>query len=58
MAAARRTVLCDAQTSGGLLIALAADQVDSLLQALMRQGAGGWQVGELSAGEPGLITVG
>ncbi len=29
-----RTVLCDAQTSGGLLIALSADRTDRLIQAL------------------------
>ncbi len=29
-----RTVLCDAQTSGGLLIALSADRADRLIQAL------------------------
>ena len=55
--AARRTLLCDAQTSGGLLMAIPAEQVAPLLAALERQGAGGWQVGELIAGEPGLITV-
>ncbi|TME75335.1 MAG: selenide, water dikinase SelD, partial [Chloroflexi bacterium] len=54
---ARRTLLADAQTSGGLLIAVPAEQVDRLLEALTRQGAAGWQVGELVAGEPGVITV-
>ena len=55
--AARRTLLCDAQTSGGLLMAIPAEQVAPLLAALERQGASGWQLGELIAGEPGLITV-
>lgn len=34
-----RTILCDAQTSGGLLIAVAADAVDALVEALKREGA-------------------
>jgi selenide, water dikinase len=53
----RRTLLCDAQTSGGLLIALPAGQVDTLLDALERHGAAGWQVGDLIAGDAGIITV-
>ncbi len=32
-----RTILCDAQTSGGLLIAVAPDAVDALVQALERE---------------------
>jgi len=57
LSAARRTLLCDAQTSGGLLIAVPAEQVDPLLQALGRSGAAGWTIGELATGEPGIITV-
>ena len=57
LSAAGRTLLCDAQTSGGLLIALPAEQVDPLLEALGRRGAAGWTVGELSTGEPGVVTV-
>jgi len=54
---ARRTLLCDAQTSGGLLIAVPAEQLQPLLEALERRGAAGWPVAELSAGEPGAIDV-
>jgi selenide, water dikinase len=55
---ARRTVLSDAQTSGGLLIAISPDQVSSLLQALRQRGVDGAEIGELSAGKPGSIEVG
>jgi selenide,water dikinase len=55
--AARQTVLCDAQTSGGLLIAVPDQQSGRLLDALQRQGAAGWVIGELIPGEAGAITV-
>jgi selenide,water dikinase len=45
---ARRRLVCDATTSGGLLVAVAADQVDRLP---------GVVVGELVEGEPGRIVV-
>jgi selenide, water dikinase len=54
---ARRILLCDAQTSGGLLIAVAAGQVDALLSALAAQGTRGYPVGELETGDAGRITV-
>jgi selenide,water dikinase len=53
----RRILLCDAQTSGGLLIAVPAGQTDALLSELDAQGAGGWLVGELLPGEAGLIAI-
>jgi selenide, water dikinase len=54
---ARRTVLSDAQTSGGLLIAISPEQVPSLLQALRQRGVDGAEIGELTAGKPGSIEV-
>ncbi|MEA2371520.1 MAG: selenide, water dikinase [Solirubrobacteraceae bacterium] len=45
---ARRRLVCDATTSGGLLVAVAADRVD---------GIPGVVVGELVEGEPGRIVV-
>ena len=55
---ARRTLLCDAQTSGGLLIALPAAAVPGLLTELGRRGERGFAVGALTEGQPGLITIG
>jgi len=55
---ARRTVLSDAQTSGGLLIAIPPARAPQLLEALRRRGVEGSQIGELTAGEPGVIEVG
>jgi selenide, water dikinase len=56
--AARRTVLSDAQTSGGLLIAVPAGEAPRLLQALESRGVSGHRVGELVGGESGQIEVG
>jgi selenide, water dikinase len=55
--AARRIVLSDAQTSGGLLIAIGAEKADRLLDALKQRGVAGHIIGELTAGVPGEITV-
>jgi selenide, water dikinase len=53
-----RTLLCDAQTSGGLLIAVAADRVAALLAALQRERTpAAAPIGRLVAGVPGTITV-
>jgi selenide, water dikinase len=53
-----RVALADAQTSGGLLIALSAERTDELVAAL---GAAGTHsaavIGELVAGEPGTLRV-
>ena len=54
---ARQTLLCDAQTSGGLLIALPGKDVELLLGALTARGVAGAVVGELTEGEPGSIVV-
>jgi len=45
---ARRRLVCDAMTSGGLLAAVAAERAASV---------DGWVVGRLTAGAPGTITV-
>jgi selenide,water dikinase len=53
-----RTVLADAQTSGGLLIAVGPAQVDELIGRL--EGArtlAAAQIGTLSVGDPGRIVV-
>jgi selenide, water dikinase len=55
--AARQTLLCDAQTSGGLLIATSGTDAERLLEALRSRGVPGFVVGELVGGEPGAIVV-
>jgi len=55
--AARQTLLCDAQTSGGLLLAVAAGELDRLLGSLENKKVSGAVVGELIEGEAGSILV-
>ena len=57
LAAARQTVLCDAQTSGGLLIAVPAREANRLLEALQARRVAGVVVGELTEGDAGAIVV-
>jgi selenide,water dikinase len=52
-----QTVLSDAQTSGGLLIAVPPGAVEALSEALRQRGVVAAQVGELQAGEPGMIDL-
>lgn len=53
-----RVLLHDAQTSGGLLIAVAADRVDDLLDALRRERTpAAARIGRIRAGTPGGIAV-
>jgi selenide,water dikinase len=54
---ARRTLLADAQTSGGLLAAIPPDQRERALGALSAAGAGADLIGELTSGTPGQIEV-
>ncbi|MBI3204033.1 MAG: selenide, water dikinase SelD [Myxococcales bacterium] len=54
IAAALLTVLADAQTSGGLLLCLPADQADA---AAAEIGDGACVVGELVAGQAGRVTL-
>jgi selenide,water dikinase len=53
----RRTILCDAQTSGGLLIAVPPASLAPLLAALASEGEEAAVIGELVVAEPGAITV-
>lgn len=50
-------VLCDPQTSGGLLIAVAADKADALVTALESRGVMHATVGHARAGVPGRVRV-
>ena len=51
-------VLCDAQTSGGLLAAVAADQADAVLDALNSAGvANATIIGMIESGTPSRIHV-
>ena len=48
----RGALLHDPQTAGGLLAAVAADQVDHLLDALLRAGHAAALIGHMSEGAP------
>lgn len=53
-----RTLLCDAQTSGGLLIALPADRAGQLITALHREGTlAAARIGAIVPGAAGAIEV-
>ncbi len=53
-----RILLADAQTSGGLLIALPAERLDALLSRLREAGTPAADtIGEIIAGPPGHLTV-
>jgi selenide,water dikinase len=53
-----RMLLCDAQTSGGLLISTPRERADQLLNELARIGtAAAARIGEVTTGEPGTIQV-
>lgn len=53
-----KVLLCDAQTSGGLLIAVAPEKTRSLLAALKDHGvAGAAIIGEMVDGPPGIVNV-
>ncbi|HEX7058108.1 MAG TPA: selenide, water dikinase SelD [Bacilli bacterium] len=52
-----RFILCDAVTSGGLLLSVANDQADALRQALRAAGVEAWEIGEAVAEHPGKIVV-
>ena len=53
----RVLALFDPQTSGGLLIAVAADKHASLMAGLELRGVGAWTVGEVIAGPPGTVVL-
>jgi selenide,water dikinase len=56
MPEAIQTLLCDAQTSGGLLLAVSAAEEAALRRELARRGVTGWTVGEIVAGA-GTVEV-
>lgn len=53
-----RMLLCDAQTSGGLLISVAKEKLDALLNAMQKRGVR-WAavVGEITGDEIGTVSV-
>jgi selenide,water dikinase len=54
---ATRTLLCDAQTSGGLLMAVAEDAADRMLTELTSRGVSAAVIGHVTAGSVGSIEV-
>lgn len=52
-----RTLLADAQTSGGLLVAVPAERLEDLLTALRGKAPLAAVIGEVTEGRPGAITV-
>lgn len=54
---ASRLVLCDPQTSGGLLMAVPAERADALLAALAERGEHGAVIGHAVEGVPGRVRV-
>jgi len=50
-------LLADPQTSGGLLICVAADKLAALQSALTAVSAGAWQIGFVSDAHPGLLQI-
>jgi selenide,water dikinase len=53
----RVQLLYDPQTSGGLLIAVAAEHVGELQRLLQGHGAGGWLIGTVAAGDGAPIQL-
>jgi selenide, water dikinase len=54
---ARWRVLCDPQTSGGMLIAVAQTRLETLLEALATRGVEPAVIGRAVAGSPGRVSV-
>ena len=52
-----RLILCDAQTSGGLLISMAADRVPALPEELRERDTLGAVVGDVTDGGPGGVAL-
>lgn len=52
-----RNLLCDAQTSGGLLFAVKPARIDALLSGLSEAGVPAAEIGELVAEPEGRIEV-
>ncbi len=53
----RRALLCDAMTSGGLLVAVGAARAAEMERALALAAPGSARIGSLAEGEPGTIAV-
>ena len=54
----QQSLLCDPQTSGGLLVACSPDAVDAVLDVFRKNGFDGAAVvGEMVAGTPGIEVV-
>ena len=52
-----RDLLCDAQTSGGLLVALPESQGEEFVRKLAARGRPSWRIGRALAGSPGILVV-
>lgn len=52
-----RWILCDAVTSGGLLIAVAADQAEQMTERMVAAGVEARMIGEVTEEHPGRIVV-
>jgi selenide,water dikinase len=52
-----RMLLYDAQTSGGLLLAVPAEKEQAFREGMMTRGEPFWVVGQAEAGEPGIHVV-
>jgi selenide,water dikinase len=55
LAQAQRDLIFDPQTSGGLLLAVPADQAPALLAGLRESGHRAAEIGEVVAGPPGIV---
>jgi cysteine desulfurase len=53
----KKILLCDAQTSGGLLVSLPKTDAGEFIQALARRGVSGVNIGEILAKGNGLIHI-
>jgi selenide,water dikinase len=59
MSQAQQEILCDPQTSGGLLIAVEPNSVDQVVEIAEQHGSGLWRIGEIVAkNDQALIEVG
>jgi selenide,water dikinase len=52
-----RALLCDAMTSGGLLVAVPAERAGAMEEALMGAAPGSARIGALAAGKAGRISI-
>lgn len=52
-----RYILCDAVTSGGLLIAISANEAEQLVDEMNTKGVKATIIGEVTSDSPGMITV-